>query len=143
MHKIPIRLSIAMPQAMFTRNTNPSLSIGMRNLKMDSITKKFLMTPKIRQKGIGKGGAKRLRDQPKDAVKGITKLSIRKLARRGGVKRMSGLVYEETRCVIKLFLEKLIHDTIQYTESAQKKTVTAMDVVMALKKQGKYLYGFD
>jgi len=32
-----------------------------------------------------------------DIIQGITKPAIRRLAREGGVKRMSGLVYEETR----------------------------------------------
>lgn len=32
---------------------------------------------------------------------GITKPAIRRLARRGGVKRISGLIYEETRGVLK------------------------------------------
>ena len=31
--------------------------------------------------------------------------AIRRLARRGGVKRISGLIYEETRGVLKVFLE--------------------------------------
>ena len=31
---------------------------------------------------------------------GITKPAIRRLARRGGVKRISGLIYEETRGVL-------------------------------------------
>ena len=38
-------------------------------------------------------------------VLGITKPAIRRLARRGGVKRISGLIYEETRGVLKIFLE--------------------------------------
>ena len=33
---------------------------------------------------------------------GITKPAIRRLARRGGVKRISGLIYEETRGVLKV-----------------------------------------
>ena len=33
---------------------------------------------------------------------GITKPAIRRLARRGGVKRISGLIYEETRRVLKV-----------------------------------------
>jgi histone H3/H4 len=32
-----------------------------------------------------------------DIIQGITKPAIRRLAREGGVKRVSGLVYEETR----------------------------------------------
>jgi histone H3/H4 len=33
--------------------------------------------------------------------------AIRRLARRGGVKRISGLIYEETRGVLKIFLENV------------------------------------
>jgi histone H4 len=64
------------------------------------------------------------------------------LARRGGVKRISGLIYEEVRAVLKDFLEKIIRDTVTYTEHSKRKTVTTMDVVNALKRQGRSLYGF-
>ncbi|KAK1802541.1 hypothetical protein P4O66_004196 [Electrophorus voltai] len=76
------------------------------------------------------------------ALMGITKPAIRRLARRGGVKRISGLIYEETRGVLKVFLENVIRDAVTYTEHAKRKTVTAMDVVYALKRQGRTLYGF-
>ena len=46
--------------------------------------------------------------------------AIRRLARRGGVKRISGLIYEETRGVLKIFLENVIHDTVSYTEHAKR-----------------------
>ncbi|XDV52556.1 hypothetical protein PO909_021276 [Leuciscus waleckii] len=55
-------------------------------------------------KGLGKGGAKRHRKVLRDNIPGITKPAIRRLARRGGVKRISGLIYEETRGVLKVFL---------------------------------------
>ena len=61
---------------------------------------------------------------------------------RGGVKRISGLIYEETRGVLKVFLENVVRDAVTYTEHARRKTVTAMDVVYALKRQGRTLYGF-
>ncbi|XP_044130292.1 uncharacterized protein LOC122923529 [Bufo gargarizans] len=93
-------------------------------------------------KGLGKGGAKRHRKVLRDNIQGITKPAIRRLARRGGVKRISGLIYEETRGVLKVFLENVIRDAITYTEHAKRKTVTAMDVVYALKRQGRTLYGF-
>ncbi|KAF8407422.1 hypothetical protein HHK36_006555 [Tetracentron sinense] len=78
----------------------------------------------------------------RDNIQGITKPAIRRLARRGGVKRISGLIYEETRGVLKIFLENVIRDAVTYTEHARRKTVTAMDVVYALKRQGRTLYGF-
>ena len=93
-------------------------------------------------KGLGKGGAKRHRKVLRDNIQGITKPAIRRLCRRGGIKRISGLVYEETRGVLKVFLENVIRDAVTYTEHARRKTVTAMDVVYALKRQGRTLYGF-
>jgi histone H4 len=63
--------------------------------------------------------------------------AIRRLARRGGVKRISGLIYEETRGVLKIFLENVSHpllviaelsadslqvirDSVTYTEHAKR-----------------------
>jgi histone H4 len=66
----------------------------------------------------------------------------------GGVKRISGLIYEETlgpRPPQDLPREPhTIRDvvTVTYTEQAKRKTVTAMDVVYAVKKQGRTLQGF-
>jgi histone H4 len=95
-------------------------------------------------KGFGKmgGGAKRLRKTTKEVILGITKPAIRRLARRGGVKRISALIYDESRTVLRSFLENVVRDAVTYTEHARRKTVTAMDVVYALKRQGRSLYGF-
>lgn len=88
-------------------------------------------------KGLGKGGAKRHRKILRDNIQGITKPAIRRLARRGGVKRISAMIYEETRGVLKTFLEGVIRDAVTYTEHAKRKTVTSLDVVYALKRQGR------
>ena len=50
-------------------------------------------------KGLDKCGAKRHRKALRDNIQGITKPAFRRLARRGGVKRLSGLVYEESEYV--------------------------------------------
>merc|ERR1712063_19909 len=60
----------------------------------------------------------------------------------GGVKRISSYIYEETRAVLRGFLENVVRDSVTYTEHARRKTVTALDVVYALKRQGRTLYGF-
>jgi len=96
-------------------------------------------------KGYGKigAGAKRINKRnTREVILGITKPAIRRLARRGGVKRISALIYDESRIVLKSFLESIIRDAVTYTEHARRKTVTAMDVVYALKRQGRSLYGF-
>ena len=95
--------------------------------------------------GGGKSGAKRLdfgRKTLRESILGITKPAIRRLARRGGVKRISSYIYEETRAVLRSFLENVVRDSVVYTEHAKRKTVTALDVVYALKRQGRTLYGF-
>ncbi|CAI9170748.1 unnamed protein product [Rangifer tarandus platyrhynchus] len=71
------------------------------------------------------------------------KPALRRLDRRGGVKHISGLLYEETRGVLKVFLENMVRDAVTYTEHAKQKAVTAMDVVYAHKRQGRTLYSFD
>ena len=68
-------------------------------------------------KGLGKGGAKRHRKVLRDNIQGITKPAIRRLARRGGVKRISGLIYEETRGVLKFFLENVMAIPVTSTKS--------------------------
>merc|ERR1712080_334511 len=87
------------------------------------------------------GGAKRHRKVLRDNIQGITKPAIRRLARRGGVKRISGLIYEEVRAVLRVFLENVMRDAVTCTEHAKRKTVLATDVVYALKRQGRTLYG--
>ena len=49
------------------------------------------------------------------------------------------VIYEETRGVLKTFLEGVIRDAVTYTEHAKRKTVTSLDVVYALKRQGRKL----
>ncbi len=102
--------------------------------------------PRAKIGGKGKGGkqgAKRFATKKslKDVILGITKPAIRRLARRGGVKRISSHVYDETRNVLRSFLENVVRDSVTYTEHAKRKTVTALDTVYALNRQGRTLYG--
>ena len=93
--------------------------------------------------GEAKGSSsKRMKKVLAENIRGITKPAIRRLARRGGVKRISGLLYEEVRGVLKSFVEGVVRDSIAYTEHAKRRTVTALDVVHALKKRGRMLYGY-
>ena len=91
-------------------------------------------------KGVGKSG-KRFKNKG-NTINGISRPSIRRLARRGGVKRISGTIYEDSRGVLKSFLENTVRDAITYCDYSKRKTVTALDVVYALKRQGRTIYGF-
>ncbi|KAK4097391.1 histone-fold-containing protein [Parathielavia hyrcaniae] len=112
------------------------------------------MSPTILQRGGPGGlkrpgvagktvGAKRHRKIIKDTIRGITKPAIRRLARRGGVKRISAGIYDEARHALKTFLTTVIRDVITYSEYRNRKTVTTNDVIFALKRLGRPIYGFD
>ncbi|XP_061168613.1 histone H4-like [Saccostrea echinata] len=93
-------------------------------------------------KGLGKGGAKRHRKVLRDNIQGITKQPYAVLL---AVVVSNVFPVSSTRKLVeflKVFLENVIRDAVTYTEHAKRKTVTAMDVVYALKRQGRTLYGF-
>lgn len=94
------------------------------------------------KRGSGKSGARCKKPAFASAILGISKPSLRRLARRGGVKRISGLTYEEVRDALKCFLQRTIRDATLYALCADRKTITANDVINALKRQGRNLYGF-
>ncbi|KAI8956246.1 histone-fold-containing protein [Xylaria longipes] len=103
-------------------------------------------------KGLGgKGGIKRHRKILRDNIHGISThhnipgyttnlrlvvgiddLNNRRLARRGGVKRISGSIYDEIRGALKKRLEEIIKDCVAYTEYRQAKTVTINDVSLLI-----------
>jgi hypothetical protein len=64
--------------------------------------------PSHRKHGLGLGKGIAIRRRPtrlaKDTIQGITKNDIRRLARRGGVKRISAGVYDTARYALKSFL---------------------------------------
>ena len=78
----------------------------------------------------------------RDNIQGITKPAIRRLARRGGVKRISGLIYAEIRDVLLVFLKSVVKDSAMYADHAHRKTITALDVVHALARSNRKIYGF-
>jgi histone H4 len=97
----------------------------------------------IAGKTLPKTGAKRHRKIIKDCIRGITKPAIRRMARRGGVKRISATIYDEARHALKTFLSTVLRDVVTYTEYRNAKTVTANDVIFALRRIGRPIYGFD
>ena len=68
-------------------------------------------------KGKGRAGGKRHRAY-KSVLDKISNGSIRRLARRGGVKRISAAIYNDTRAVINTFLDNVLRNTVTYTEHA-------------------------
>ncbi|KAK6698223.1 hypothetical protein SNK03_011002 [Fusarium graminearum] len=88
-------------------------------------------------------GGKRHRKILRDNIHGITKPAIRRLARRGGVKRISAGIYEEIRTALKARLETILRNCVIYVEYRNAKTVTVQDVIHSLSRMGRPLWGFD
>ena len=90
--------------------------------------------------GIGKGGPKRARKQLlRDSIQGITFDAIRRIAYKAGAKRISGLMAEETRGILKMLLEKVVRDAVTLTEHSKMKTVQGFHVRQALELNDEYI----
>ncbi|KAJ4301519.1 hypothetical protein N0V90_003612 [Kalmusia sp. IMI 367209] len=102
-------------------------------------------------KGKGKGGVglgnrihmKRHKKIQKDTIQGITKGDIRRLARRGGVKRISATVYDDIRTALKERLKTILDKTFPLVEMTGRKTITVRDIIFTLNTLGTPIYGFD
>merc|ERR1711894_8245 len=77
-----------------------------------------------------------------DILKGLTKPTLKKLARRGGVKRISANSHDEMHFMVKEFLTTVISNTCTYSDHGKRKTITLQDVKYGLKNQGIHMVGF-
>ncbi|CZT25680.1 related to Histone H4.2 [Ramularia collo-cygni] len=93
-------------------------------------------------KGLGHKTLRRHRKIIRDNILGVTKGDIRRLARRGGVKRISGGIYGDIRTVLRQRLEVLLKDITAVVEVSGRKTVCCSDVVFVLNRLGTPIYGF-
>merc|ERR1712000_783650 len=93
-------------------------------------------------KGKSAGAGKSVKKVLKANASSVSQGSIRRLARRGGVKRIAGPVYGEVRDVLRRFVDGVVRDATAYTEHAKHKTVSVQDIIAALRKRGRAIYGF-
>lgn len=78
-------------------------------------------------------------------IRVVSKPAQRRLARRGGVKRLDGTVYEEIRDVAKEFLVEVLKKSCIYLEDRTKnkgKTLNPSDVIRGLQNMGCTMYGY-
>ena len=87
--------------------------------------------------GSGRNGTKRHKFHFYDGSSALNRPSIRRLARRAGVKRLSGGVYDEAPRAMRTWLTEIIGDVVTLADHAQRKTVIINDVLLALKRNGR------
>lgn len=92
-------------------------------------------------KGLGKGAAKRHRKQSTHENR-ISKPAIRRLARRGGVKRLSGRVYEEAEKITIDYIDVVLKHAVTYAQHSKRRTVSVNDMLHALKRVGTRMIGW-
>jgi histone H4 len=94
----------------------------------------------------GKSGAadsgKRVKKLVRSNVDSVSQGSIRRLARRAGVKRIAAPIYNDVRSVLHTFVEGVVRDACAIVEHSRRKTVSASAIVQALRKRGRTLYGY-
>jgi histone H4 len=93
------------------------------------------MTTVTKSKAIFKRDLKKQR-------RNISVGAIRRLARKAGCVRMTSDVVPEAEGALRNFLHGIIKDAVVYTEYAKRSTVQVSDVIFALKRNNKTLYGF-
>jgi len=71
------------------------------------------------------------------SIEGIKKNSIKKVARRGGVKRISSGIAREIRDSLSDYLGEVMSSTVALVQHSNKRTVKVKDVVMALGTKGR------
>ncbi|CAD7932424.1 unnamed protein product [Amoebophrya sp. A120] len=84
----------------------------------------------------------KLAEGREERMKGLGKAAIRRLARRGGVKRISAKIHKDCRDAMGFFLESTLQDALTYTTHAKRSTVKPSDIVNALKRRGRQIYGY-
>jgi histone H4 len=79
----------------------------------------------------------------RDTHVGISKGDIRRLARRGGVRRIrwNDELLIRVRLALKEFVRRVLKSAITYTEHSRRWTVSQMDIVCGLKREGITVYG--
>ncbi|EPR79225.1 Histone H4 [Spraguea lophii 42_110] len=92
-------------------------------------------------KGLGKGSAKRHKKTGTTTLQ-ISSPSIRRLARRAGVPRLSSGVYQEVNNILVGYLSSIVRLGISYCSHAKRKTVQTSDVMYALKRSGTKILGY-
>lgn len=90
------------------------------------------MPPKSKSKAGKSKGTKRT----KEPIEGITKGSIKRLAKRAGAPRVTSTLYGDLRQVIVEHLREILKTVTVYAVHADRKTASASDVISAARLAG-------
>lgn len=73
-------------------------------------------------------------------MQSVTKGAIQRLARKAGIKRLSGLLYEESRGIIQVYIQPIVRDAVLAANNKKRIRVQVNDVQIALRSRGRTPY---
>jgi len=113
-----------------TLSTSPAPPIKKLSKSKTSGTKKTHAKKHLLKRGVVVG-----------TVPSIRRPAIKRLARRGGVKRLSKDTYDEVRKALENYLQGVVKKALLMTHHDRRKTVQSADIVEALKLNNSPIYG--
>jgi histone H4 len=105
---------------------------------------KSSMAGKASKGKLGTGGSKRHRRVLRDNIQGVTAPMLTALMRKAGLPAEdegTALCFEESRGILKTYLERVIRIAVTCTEHARSKVVSAEDMLKGLEGQGAVRLG--
>lgn len=97
---------------------------------------------KISGKG-GKIAAKRhKKPNSSESMTNISKPSLRRLARRAGIKRLSADTLAPMQQIATSYLTTILQKATSYADHAKRKTITVNDIIYSLKDSNVQMMGF-
>ncbi len=131
-----------LPRAPYDAPTAALRSLLRRMARRKSSSASPALTPRT-PAVLARGRAGVKRSAPPRLAAGVGTPSLRRLARRAGVKRIAQPTYQSVREALNAWLRKIVADTACLVENRRRFTVTLPDVLYALKRNGRTLYGWS
>ncbi len=72
---------------------------------------------------------------------GISKKSLKKMAKKGGIVKTIDTLYPDMNYSVRLYLVKVLKDSVLVTEYSRREVIEVKDVSAALTKHSKLVYG--
>lgn len=117
--------------------------VTMHSKRVTVMPKDVRLVLKVRNDGIvpySEVNAEAKHDYKMNKLEMTKRGTIRHLARRGGIKRISGDIYNPVRILIVRFLERLLNEAALILDHTHRKTVSMEDVIHILKSMHRTQY---
>jgi len=122
-----------------TKKATTSKRVSSKTAKSSKTLKKPKVNTVPTAQPTTQGGVPKHHKVLRDNIQGITKNALARLLHRAGVKRISGLVYEDLRQRLKLRLEDICRTAVGFTEHERRKTVMDKDIYATAEQMGETL----